>query len=136
MKKKSQGQLLEELYIWSGLSIVDFVARFDKSSTWFKTNRVAEKLFPKVIRPICLAFNLPTEKTVNIQLKEIAEVAEINKPITSHVGRHSFATLFLLKGGDVQTLMKILGHSKIDTTMVYVHIVDQEKKKQMAFMDY
>jgi integrase/recombinase XerD len=67
----------------------------------------------------------------NKYLKQIAALLDINKNITNHVGRHTFATLFLMRGGNVVTLQSLLGHSDIHDTMKYVHIVDQYKAEQM-----
>ena len=47
------------------------------------------------------------------------------------MGRHTFATMFLEKGGDVQVLQKLLGHSEITTTMIYVHIIAKTQKLQI-----
>jgi integrase/recombinase XerD len=43
-----------------------------------------------------------------------------------HKFRHTFATNFLRDGGDIRTLQKILGHSNLETTMLYVHALDAE----------
>ncbi|GET20468.1 site-specific integrase [Prolixibacter denitrificans] len=76
-----------------------------------------------------------TEPRMNKVLKQIAEDHKINKRVTTHVGRHTFATLFIQKTADVATLQKLLGHSSITTTMVYVHITDQQINKQMKQFD-
>jgi len=75
------------------------------------------------------------EPRMNKVLKLLAEDHKINKRITTHVGRHTFATLFIQKTADVATLQKLLGHSSITTTMVYVHITDQQINKQMKQFD-
>lgn len=80
-------------------------------------------------------FNLPSNQNVNEYLKVIAEKAEIDKHLTFHVGRHTFATLFLEMGGRVEVLQKIMGHYNIRDTMIYVHIVDKSKEKQISLMD-
>lgn len=76
-------------------------------------------------------------ETMNKYLKTIAKKCKINKTISFHVARHTFATCFLRKeiGGDVQSLQKILKHSKISTTMIYVHILETEANEQVFFMD-
>jgi len=56
---------------------------------------------------------------INRELKEIAKVASIKKHLSFHISRHTFATNFLLSGGNVVKLQTLLGHSKIETTMVY-----------------
>lgn len=76
-----------------------------------------------------------TNEYINRQLKEIAIVLGIRKKITYHVSRHTFATNFIICGGNVIHLQKILGHSKIEMTMIYVHIVDQITNEEIHNMD-
>ena len=63
---------------------------------------------------------------INKQIKEIAIICGIKKNISFHTARHSCATNYLIKGGKVENLQKLLGHTKIMTTMKYVHIIDEE----------
>ncbi len=72
---------------------------------------------------------------MNRVLKDIARHCGLSKNLTFHVARHSFATNFLRMGGKVQDLQKILGHSKITETMIYVHIVDSEACEKNKIMD-
>lgn len=74
-----------------------------------------------------LLFNAPADQTVNNRLKEIAVVAGIKKRLTTHVGRHTFGFLYLLMGGKVEELREIMGHSKLETTMIYTH-TDHDRK--------
>lgn len=67
----------------------------------------------------------------NKNLKEIAKKAKINKPLTSHIARHSFATRALRKGMRIEHVSKLLGHSSIKTTQVYAKIVSEELDKAM-----
>lgn len=67
-------------------------------------------------------FKVITDQKVNEYLKQIAHYAGIRKAITTKVGQHTFATLFLEAGGKVEVLQQIMGHSKIETTMTYVHL--------------
>ncbi|WP_292901695.1 site-specific integrase [Nonlabens sp.] len=55
--------------------------------------------------------------------------AGITKKITFHCFRHTFATIQLFKGTDIYTLKKMMGHKKIETTMIYAKIVDDTKRK-------
>ncbi len=71
------------------------------------------------------------EQKFNGQLKEIMNIVGIKKPITSHSARHTFAHMFLEFTNDVVTLQKILGHSNIEDTMVYVHISNKKIDEQM-----
>jgi integrase/recombinase XerD len=70
-------------------------------------------------------FNTATLQHHNETLKEIAQKCRVRKNLTTHVARHTFATEYLREGGQVHILQLLMGHTKIATTMVYVH-VDQE----------
>jgi len=66
----------------------------------------------------------------NIKLQEWINKAKIDKKITLHCARHTFATLQLTLGTDLYTVSKLLGHKEIKTTQIYAKIID--KKKQEA----
>ena len=65
-----------------------------------------------------------TNSQVNDHLKEIVELAKINKKITFHAARHTQATYLLYKGVSITTVQKLLGHKKIQTTQIYTKIMD------------
>jgi len=65
---------------------------------------------------------------VNTVLPDWLKEAGIDKHITFHCFRHTFATLQLVLGTDIVTVSKLLGHRDIKTTMIYVKIVDQLKR--------
>lgn len=67
----------------------------------------------------------------NKNLKTIANMAGINKVISSHIARHSFATLALKKGISIDKVSKILGHQQIRETQIYAKIVNEELDKAM-----
>lgn len=74
-----------------------------------------------------LFINEPVEQTINENLKTIAKNARLPKKITMHVGRHTFATTYYRNNKDILKLQKLLGHSSLKSTMVYVHLVDGEE---------
>lgn len=76
-------------------------------------------------------FHPVTEQRMNTNIKSIAALAGIKKPLTNHSARHTFGTLFIQKTADVATLQKLLGHSRIEETMVYVHITEENLTSQM-----
>lgn len=75
------------------------------------------------------------EQVVNRDLKAIANRFKIQKKITMHVGRHTFATNFLKAGGTVQDLQIILDHSSLETTMIYVHMDKEESISKVSILD-
>ena len=68
---------------------------------------------------------------INKELKKLAKLAKINKSISFHMSRHTFATLALRKGIRIEYVSKLLGHKDISTTQIYAKIVDTELDKAM-----
>jgi len=63
----------------------------------------------------------------NYRLRTWMIKAGINRKITFHAGRHTFATLMLTNGVDIYTVSKLLGHKSLKTTEIYAKIIDQKK---------
>lgn len=85
--------------------------------------------------PFNKLFRTISEQKMNEAIKEIVKAVEIGKEITNHSGRHTFATVWLAKTHDLAQLQALLGHSDISTTMMYVHITEEETKKQMKIFE-
>jgi site-specific recombinase XerD len=51
--------------------------------------------------------------------------------LSCHKLRHSFATMLLKKGVDIRVVKELMGHSSIETTMIYTHVNDEQKKNAM-----
>ena len=71
-----------------------------------------------------------SERRVNQLLACYSEAAGIAKPTSAHTLRHTFATQFLIGGGSVIVLNRILGHANLDTTMIYAHVADMVRGQQ------
>jgi integrase/recombinase XerD len=70
------------------------------------------------------------ENNTNSFLREIRTAYKIAEPITFHVARHTFGTHFILAGGGVEMLQQLMGHAKIETTMIYVHMANEAKAQR------
>lgn len=65
--------------------------------------------------------------TLNLYLKEIARICNINRPLVFHAARHTYATEITLSHGvPLETVSKMLGHSRIETTQIYAKVTDDK----------
>ena len=68
-----------------------------------------------------------TEQSIRLMLKKYTKQAGIERNITPHMFRHSFATYLIEEGVDVSCVQQILGHSSIKTTQIYIHIAAKKQ---------
>lgn len=74
-------------------------------------------------------FQMPETSCAYDFLHEWTKRAGINKNVTFHVGRHTYATLLLYYGADLYTVSKLLGHTNVKTTQIYAKVMDESKRK-------
>ena len=156
-------QIVQDLFIFScytGLAYIDVfnltpanLIEKSENSIWIMTNRqktntpVRVPLLPKALaiiekykdHPMALANGkaLPTlsNQKLNSYLKEIADMCDITKPLTFHIARHTFATTITLTNGvPIETVSKMLGHTKLTTTQIYAKVVESKIHDDMALL--
>ncbi|MCC7533824.1 MAG: site-specific integrase [Bacteroidia bacterium] len=120
---------------------------------WIQTNRVKTDVRETVMlldvplliiekyknNPVCKAKGtlLPTisNQKYNAYLKEIADLCNINKHLTSHIARHTFATTVTLANGiSLESVSAMLGHKSIRTTQIYAKVVQSKLSNEMKLL--
>ena len=78
---------------------------------------------------------VPSNQKMNGYLKEIADLCGINKTLTSHIARHTFATTITLSNGvPIESVSKMLGHASIKQTQHYAKILDLKVSADMLIL--
>lgn len=86
--------------------------------------------------PICqnkgVLLPMKSNQKLNAYLKELADICGIDKPMTMHIARHTFATTILLANGvSMESTSKMLGHKSMKTTQIYGKIVETRVGDEM-----
>jgi integron integrase len=74
-------------------------------------------------------------ESVQRSVREAARRAGIDKPVSPHVLRHSFATHLLQAGYDIRTVQELLGHADVSTTMIYTHVLNKGGRGVLSPLD-
>ena len=89
-----------------------------------------EALFVTERRP----FRRMTNRGIQFEIDKIEKIANLQKKLTPHILRHTFATLSMDAGIELTDLQHLLGHSNPATTLVYGNV--SEERKQAAYKKY
>lgn len=68
-------------------------------------------------------------------VKEATRAARITKHVSCHPLRHSFATYLLVGGQDIRAVQELLGHSSVETTMIYPHVLNKRGRGVSSPLD-
>jgi integrase len=78
---------------------------------------------------------IPSNAKLNAYLKEVADICGINKHLTFHIARHTFATTVTLNNGvPIESVSKMLGHKSIKITQIYAKILDRKVSEDMGLL--
>jgi integron integrase len=75
------------------------------------------------------------EQSVQRQVRLAARNANIERPVSPHTFRHSFATHLLEAGYDIRTVQELMGHSSVQTTQIYTHVMAPGKNSVRSPLD-
>ncbi len=96
--------------VWNILKLYNSIF---KPETYFFINRLGKKT---------------SSQSVRLLVKKYVRLSKINKKITPHTFRHTFATLLLEENVDIKYIQNLLGHSSILTTQIYTHVSSKKQK--------
>lgn len=154
---------VRDLFVFScytGISYVDIgnlslanIVKGEDSNNWIITRRQKTKtpvkvpLLPKaqeLVDKYCdhpmtviseTLFPVITNEKLNLYLKEVADACGITKNLTFHMARHTFATTVTLTNGvPIETVSKLLGHTKISTTQIYARVIEKKVSEDMGIL--
>ncbi len=118
--KEGKGNKDRIVYINNGLldSLIAYLERTEKANTGLVfTTRTREKI---------------DQNNVNRMIETYRVKAGIEKHISAHTFRHSYATALLRETGNLSLVQRVLGHEDISTTQVYVHLSDRDVEENMT----
>ncbi len=127
--KKTKSQLSVKVPN-KGLDILSKYKSIDSISNDFIFDMLPTDIYTKTAKDLDDAISSSTA-FINKNLKLIAKVAKIEKKISFHISRHTWATRALRKGVSIDKVSKLMGHSAIKETQIYAKIINSELDNAM-----
>ena len=124
-------------YTGSGLSIVLPQMKKTRKSLYVPLNKKALEWMPErgINEDFMPIFAVPCLSSCDRSLKRLAKRAGIEKNISFHTSRHTFATLSLAASGDIYTVGKLLGHTSVKSTQIYADVLQETKMEAINNLD-
>lgn len=82
-----------------------------------------------------MSLPLPSYKTLINALQGVLEASGVDRHITFHGARHTFATRLITQGVDIYVVSHILGHASVSTTQIYAQVLDEKVNEAMETLD-
>ncbi|MCT4581083.1 MAG: site-specific integrase, partial [Flavobacteriales bacterium] len=81
-------------------------------------------------------FPIHTEGYFNRAIKTISSLAKVHKKMSSHIGRHTFGSLLASKTNDPMLIKTLMGHKKIDTSMIYIKLSNKGVEDKLSKINW
>ena len=105
----------------------------ERLRTWWRHARAAGKVLPGgYLFPGLDPLDSMSTRQLNRAVHEAAKAAHIDKRVTMHTLRHSFATHLLEQGENIRTIQALLGHQKLETTALYTQVATETLRKVLS----
>lgn len=133
-----RGLKWNDISVDNGQSYISVVMQKTNAPVYIPLSRQAMKWMPEKTDagPDGHVFNtLVNFGNVNENLKKWAKAADVNKHVSYHTSRHTFATMMLTLGADIYTVSKLLGHRSVKHTQIYAKIIDKKKDEAVSLVD-
>lgn len=123
----------ENLWIYTSRQKTDTLSRIPVLPAALSIIRAYEDHPQCVVKDTLLP--VMSNQKMNAYLKEIADLCKINKPLTFHIARHTFATTVTLNNGvPIESVAKMMGHTSIKTTQIYAKVMDHKISSDMQLL--
>lgn len=97
----------------------------EKPYRWVFNSQVTKEAKPSAI----------TQRGVQWAIREAKSKISIQKQVTPHTFRHSYATHLLEDGLDIMSIKELLGHAAIETTLIYLHVTNLARRSKFSPLD-
>ncbi len=120
---------------WSKLRSVFFTKQAREKLEAYLEARTDDSPYIFVSLSNYKSFSQLTRNSIEELVRSYAKLAGIDKKVTPHTLRHSFATSLIKKGADIRSVQTLLWHASITTTQIYTHVDDKYLKQVHDLLD-